>query len=108
MIKGDIVLIPFPFTDLSGSKNRPALVLVSGESDIILAFISTRLKWKEDTDILLEPSIANGLKSESIIRLSKLATLDKDLALGRLGTIEDTTLKKVNKNLIKILRLDEG
>jgi len=108
MIKGDIVLIPFPFTDLSGSKNRPALVLVSGESDIILAFISTRLKWKEDTDILLEPSIANGLKSESIIRLSKLATLDKDLALGRLGTIEDKTLKKVNKNLIKILRLDEG
>ncbi len=70
MNKGDIVLIPFPFTDLAGSKNRPALVLVSGGTDIILAFISTQIKWIEDTDILLKPDNENGLKRESIIRLS--------------------------------------
>ena len=97
MNKGDIVLIPFPFTDLSGSKNRPALVLVSGETDITLAFISTQIKWKEKTDILLKPSKENGLKRESIIRLSKFATVDKDLALGRLGTLENTTLHQVNQ-----------
>ena len=107
MNKGDIVLIPFPFTDLSGSKNRPALVLVSGEADITLAFISTQIKWQEDTDIVLKPSKENGLKRESIIRLSKLATIDKDLALGRLGTLESKTLLQVNKNLVKILKLDD-
>lgn len=107
MEKGDIILIPFPFTDLSGSKNRPALVLVSGEMDITLAFISTQLKWKEDTDILLKPTKENGLKTDSIIRLAKLATIDKDLAIGKLGRIDGKTNKHLNKNLIKILKLDE-
>ena len=97
MEKGDIILIPFPFTDLSGNKNRPALVLLSGEMDVTLAFISTQLKWKEETDILLKPTQENGLKSNSIIRLSKLATIDKDLALGKLEMIEVETRKQVNK-----------
>ena len=107
MKKGDLILIPFPFTDLSGNKNRPTLVIVSSELDIIVAFISTQLKWKEETDILLEPTKENGLKKESLIRLSKLATIDKDLALGRLGKIGNESIILVNNNLKKILKLDE-
>lgn len=107
MEKGDIVLIPFPFTDLSGNKNRPALVLADGELDVILAFISTQLKWKEDLDIILKPSKNSGLKKECLLRLSKLATIDKDLVLGRLGRIESEILKQVNKNLTKLLKLNE-
>ena len=73
MIKGDIVLVPFPFTDLSGLKNRPALILVEGESDITVSFITTQLKWQGDFDVKIEPSPTNGLKRTSLIRLSKLA-----------------------------------
>lgn len=107
MEKGDLILIPFPFTDLSGNKNRPALVLLTSELDITVAFISTQLKWKEETDVILKPTKINGLKKESLIRLSKLATLDKDLAIGRLGRIEKSTMASVNRNLKKILKLDD-
>jgi mRNA interferase MazF len=107
MEKGDIILIPFPFTDLSGNKNRPALVLVSGEIDITVAFISTQIKWKEETDVILKPTRKNGLKKESIIRLSKIATIDKDLALGLIGQIDKESISLINQNLIKILKLKD-
>jgi len=106
MDKGDIILIPFPFTDLSGNKNRPALVLIVGESDITVAFISTQLKWRENNDILVSPSVENGLKKDSLIRLSKIATIDKDLAIGRLGRLDVQLLKTVNPNLKVLLKLE--
>ena len=83
MKQGDLVLVPFPFTDLSGSKVRPALVLVSTSLDVTLAFITTQLQWQEPTDLLLSPTALNGLKKVSLVRLSKLATIDTDLIQGR-------------------------
>ena len=74
--------------------------------DITLAFISTQLNWKEETDILLKPTKNNGLKKESLVRLSKLATIDKNLALGRIGRMDANDLKQVNINLIKLFKLD--
>lgn len=107
MKKGDLILIPFPFTDLQGNKNRPALILVVREQDVTVAFISTQLKWHEDTDVFLEPSRKNGLKKSSIIRLSKIGTIDKDLALGKLGEVDKKTLRSINRNLMKIFQLEE-
>jgi mRNA interferase MazF len=43
MVKGDIVLITFPFTDLSGSKLRPTIVLTDSELDVTVCFITTQI-----------------------------------------------------------------
>ena len=105
MKKGHIIFIPFPFTDLTGNKIRPALVLADTELDVTVAFVSTQLQWKEVTDIVLQPNNENGLKKESLVRLSKLATIDKDLAFGRLGQLDEKSIEIVNNNLKVILQL---
>ena len=91
MKKGDIVLIPFPFTDLTGSKSRPALVLAGGELEI--------------ADVQLTGSEESGLKKKSLIRLSKLATIDRELALGKLGELNEEQILLVNTNLKQIFQL---
>ena len=108
MSKGTLVLIPFPFTDLSGHKVRPALVLhnQSGGEDCIVAFI-TSIKPKKINayDVLILPTENNGIKSTSVIKVSKIATLQKKIILGELGTIDPQVMVKVDselKNLFKI------
>lgn len=106
MKKGDIVLIPFPFTNLSGAKQRPALVLHATPNFIVVVFITSRLKWKEQHDVVIEPTDENGLKKRSLIRCAKIATLDKELASGLLGKIGNENLSNVNDQLKDLLELD--
>lgn len=106
MNKGEIVLVPFPFSDLSGNKNRPAVILINSDDDVTVCFITTQLKWDSEFDIIIEPSDLNGLKKTSLLRLSKLATLDKDLIIGRLGNLDPQIINLINKNLIKLLQLE--
>ncbi|QEC76886.1 type II toxin-antitoxin system PemK/MazF family toxin [Mucilaginibacter ginsenosidivorax] len=102
MAKGDIVLITFPFTDLSGSKLRPAVVLANTSLDLTVCFITTQTSWQEPTDTMLMPNPLNGLKKQSLIRTSKIATLDRSLAKGLLGRLSANELTDMNGKL-KIL-----
>ena len=106
MIKGDIILIPFPFTDLTGNKLRPAVVLIETDNDLTVSFITTQLKWREVNDIELLPSNDNGIKKDSLIRLSKIATVDRSLAIGKLGELQKGQLTELNIKLKKLFQLD--
>ena len=105
MKKGDLVLIPFPFTDLTGAKNRPALILIERELDITVSFITTQINWQDEFDLPIEPSVENGIKKNSLIRLSKMTTLSKELVIGRLGSLTEVQVSEVNQQLIKLLKL---
>lgn len=105
MRKGDIILLPFPFTDLSGSKVRPALTLYNGHHDVTVAFISSVNQVIDITDISLIPDQTNGLKRESVLRLHKIATIEKDIVLGKLGELTNEQLQDVDSGLKKIFNL---
>jgi mRNA interferase MazF len=106
MAKGDIVLITFPFTDLTGQKLRPAVILASTNLDLTVCFISTQIQQQESTDIVLLPTSINGIRKLSLVRTSKIATLDKKLAKGLLGRLTINEISDLNKNLKILLDLN--
>ena len=80
-------------------KEAPAAEFIIGDAE--------RLPYKNsEFDIVIQPTELNGLKKPSIIRLSKLATIDKELIIGRLGELDINQTDLVNKNLIHLLKLD--
>ncbi|RLG59690.1 MAG: type II toxin-antitoxin system PemK/MazF family toxin [Candidatus Hydrothermarchaeota archaeon] len=108
-MKGKIVLVPFPFTDLTASKLRPALVIHEGEKDVIVAFISSKIpETISEYEAVVRKSHPEfkytGLKVDSIIRLDKVATILKDLVIGELGEIGDILKQEINEKLEKIFR----
>lgn len=104
--KGTIVLVPFPFTDLSASKVRPAIILsnkVWGD-DVIVAFVSSHPQSRLlSNEVLIHAGGPANLKVDSVIKLSKLATLDKKMILGELGAADQHSLREINRKLKLIL-----
>jgi len=109
-MKGTIVLIPFPFTDLTTTKLRPALVLYESDRDVVIAFISSKIHAEADpAGVLVTTSHAgfskSGLKVDSVIRLDKIATVLKDLMVGELGELDGDLRSVVNAKLARLFRL---
>jgi mRNA interferase MazF len=111
LVRGDVILVPFPFTDLAGSKVRPALIVgrVYGQ-DVLAAFITSQ---SPGGDPQAELSLAaahpefkqTGLKTASVIHLDKIATLDRRLVQRRLGQIGPQTSILVAHALRYVLQL---
>ncbi len=89
---GSIVLTRFPFTDLSGDKRRPALVVSRDNdrrSDLVVCFITSVPREGPDM-AAIAATPGTGLKVPSVVRLDKLATLDRAVIAGKLGDAPQT------------------
>jgi mRNA interferase MazF len=109
-MKAKIVLIHFPFTDLTNSKLRPALVLHESEYDVVVAFISSKIpEYLHDSDLFVSmdhPSfLSTGLKVSSVIKFDKIATVSKDLIEGEIGEIARDLAEECNLLLSRIFIL---
>lgn len=99
---GAIILVPFPFSDQSGSKVRPVVILAApkASSDTVVAFITT--KKHGHYSVAVKPSEENGLHSASFIRADKITAIDKKICIGEIGTLEEKYLSETKRQL-KIL-----
>lgn len=105
--RGDIVLVPFPFTDLTSQKVRPAVVISpdnSGE-DVLLAFISSTPAQDPvpPTDLPIpmgHPEFpGTGLKKPSVVKAAKLLALHRAKILRRLGRVGPALLRELDARL---------
>lgn len=94
-IKGDIVVVPFPFSDLSNSKRRPAFVVRDFGEDVLLAQITSK-SYRDEFAIQINLNDFNegSLNVVSYLRPEKLFTCSKNLILYKTASLK---AKKSNR-----------
>jgi len=105
---GDIVLVKFPFTNLDTIKQRPALVLHhtfhTSKIDIMgIAMITSQIEnYRLKGDVLIKKWKDASLLHPSLIRLSKMATIDATLIKKKLGQLKAADIKSTKKTFSKL------
>lgn len=103
-VKGDVVVLPFPYTDFSGAKKRPAVVVANLRGkNVILAQITTIKREDENLISLRRKDFAFGsLSSDSFILASLIFTSDSSRIEYKAGRLKQEKIKQVEKELVKI------
>jgi len=100
---GCIVLLKFPFADSANYKRRPAMVLKDLEDgDLLVCRITSKI-YKSKYDIYLDDWLEFGLKLPSIVRVHKMATLEKEMVETIMGQINEAILTKIKEVYKSIL-----
>jgi mRNA interferase MazF len=99
---GDVVLLKFPFTDGKSYKRRPALIINDyDDGDMIVCRITSKI-CETPNDVNINDWEKSGLRLPSVIRVHKLATLEKDLVEVKMGQIDNSTKEKVRIIIAKL------
>ena len=105
-VKGNVVVLPFPFSDLSNAKRRPALVItaLTGD-DVILCQITSQRITDNYAIRLTQDDFADGkLSRDSNIRPNRLFITDSNIILYRAGTAKQDKMGEVIDKNIEIVR----
>jgi mRNA interferase MazF len=112
MIKHKIVLVPFPFDDLSATKVLPAVCLtdeIRPYGHVVLAFITSQVSDPAATDLIIRENDADfavtGLKVSSAVRLHRLMTISKSVVKRQLGQLSPQQTNSVNQRLRQLFQL---
>jgi len=106
-IRGDIVVVPFPFSDLSEAKRRPALVIADLTGDDFILCQITSQNVKDSYSILLDEEHfeSGSLNRKSTIRPNRIFTADKKIMLYKAGHLKK---EKITETIGKIIDILQG
>ena len=108
--RGDVVLVPFPFSNQTATKKRPAVLISStrynnaSQDIIIMAITSQTEKLQEIGECLVKNWKEAGLLKPSAIK-SALSTIEQKLVFKKLGTLSDDDLTSLNTILKDLLNI---
>jgi mRNA interferase MazF len=104
-VKGDVVVSPFPFSDLSASKKRPALVVatLTGDDVILCQITSQAVSDSYAVPLTDRDFTSGGLRQASSIRPNRLFTAESSIILYRAGTVSAAKMEEVVAKLGQIL-----
>jgi len=105
-VKGDVVVVPFPFSDLTTSKRRPALVLteLTGDDLILCQITSQNIRDVYSMELCDNDFESGGLSKPSNVRPNRLFTADRHIVLYKTGHLKSAKIHNVVDALIEILR----
>ncbi len=111
-MKNKIVLVPFPFDDLSATKVRPAVCLtneIKPYGHVVLAFITSNITNTASTDVVIKNTDADfnatGLKVSSAIRLHRLMTFSRSIIKKQLRELSTSKKSEVEDKLKELFGL---
>lgn len=104
-VKGDVVVAPFPFSDLSAAKKRPALVVaVLAGNGVILCQITAQMAKDQYAIPLVDSDFTRGgLRQDSHIRPNRIFTAEASIILYRAGVVAAAKLREVTAKITEIL-----
>ncbi len=102
--KWEIVLVPFPFTDLTTSKKRPGLIVspdkYNAKTDVVIAFITSKMDSDaRPGDYKIKNWKEAHLPKPSMIRM-KFATIGKDIVIKKMGRLSGKDIRAFEKLLV--------
>ena len=105
-VKGDVVVVPFPFSDLTQAKRRPALVLaqLEGNDRILCQITSQHVRDRYAIELSDSDFEVGSLKQKSNNRPSRIFTCDTGIILYRVGQLKADKKREVVEKVIEILQ----
>ena len=105
-VKGDIVVVPFPFSDLTQMKRRPALVLavLDGDDMILCQITSHTLRDRYAIPVTNTDLDIGNLMQASNVRPNRLFTIDRHIVLYKVDALKREKITEVIEKTIKILK----